>query len=156
EHLEEALVLGKLVLHISGDEGIDELWGEPLKAFLFPIEDFYKSRYVKIAQAMRGIDRLCQELSATFSGFVMFAGIKPVLAELCEAAKLKCETLRTDPEIFDIWSRFVVATERLTAFKPVLPEHETDAMVEQWAAQGVQLIRDGKDLIAYISRARVP
>ena len=37
EHLEEALTLGKLVLHRSGDEGIDELWGEPFKAFAFPI-----------------------------------------------------------------------------------------------------------------------
>ena len=49
DHLQEALALGRLVLHRSGDEGIDELWGEPLKAFAFPIEDFYKSRYIKIA-----------------------------------------------------------------------------------------------------------
>src|SRR5262249_5433583 len=94
--------------------------------------------------------------SATFSGFVMFAGIKPLISELCDAAKLKAETLRTDPEIFDVWSRFVCATERLSGFQPRLPEHEADPAVEQWAAQGVQLIRAGKDLIAYITRARVP
>ena len=56
EHLQEALELGKMVLHRSGEEGIDELWGEPFKAFAFPIEEFYKSRYIKIAQTMRGID----------------------------------------------------------------------------------------------------
>ncbi|MGC4093589.1 MAG: hypothetical protein QM756_37965 [Polyangiaceae bacterium] len=38
-----------MVLHRSGEEGIDELWGEPFKAFAFPIEEFYKSRYIKIA-----------------------------------------------------------------------------------------------------------
>ena len=50
EHLQEALALGRMVLHRSGEEGIDELWGEPFKAFAFPIEEFYKSRYIKIAQ----------------------------------------------------------------------------------------------------------
>ena len=38
EYFQEALELGKMVLHRSGEEGIDELWGEPLKAFSFPIE----------------------------------------------------------------------------------------------------------------------
>jgi len=56
EHLKEALELGKMVLHRSGDEGIDELWGEPFKAFAFPIEEFYQSRYIKIAHTMRAID----------------------------------------------------------------------------------------------------
>ncbi len=40
EHLQESLALGKMVLHRSGEEGIDELWGEPFKAFAFPIEEF--------------------------------------------------------------------------------------------------------------------
>src|SRR3954453_7139464 len=35
EHLQEALSLGRNVLHRSGEEGIDELWGEPFKAFAF-------------------------------------------------------------------------------------------------------------------------
>lgn len=42
--LQEALSLGRLVLHRSGEEGIDELWGEPFRAFSIPIEDFYESR----------------------------------------------------------------------------------------------------------------
>src|SRR5690554_4073084 len=47
--LQEALSLGRMVLHRSGDEGIDELWGEPFRAFSIPIEAFYQSRYIKIA-----------------------------------------------------------------------------------------------------------
>ncbi len=39
-HLMEALDLGKQVKHCSGAEGIDELWGEPFKAFSQPINDF--------------------------------------------------------------------------------------------------------------------
>ena len=41
-HLQEALSLGQLVLHRSGEEGLDELWGEPFKAFAYPIEEFYR------------------------------------------------------------------------------------------------------------------
>src|SRR4029077_3925284 len=87
-HLEEALSLGRLVLHRSGEEGIDELWGEPLKAFAFPIEDFYRSRYVKIAATMRQIDRLCDPLSATFAGVSMFAGVEPLIASFARAARV--------------------------------------------------------------------
>ena len=47
----EALELGKQVKHYSGQEGIDELWGEPFRAFSVPIETFYESRFIKIAQA---------------------------------------------------------------------------------------------------------
>ena len=45
----EALKLGKTVKHYSGHEGIDELWGEPLKAFSMSMADCYESRYAKIA-----------------------------------------------------------------------------------------------------------
>ena len=46
--LQESLVLGKMVMHRSGEEGIDELWGEPFKAFSFPIADFFESRYIRL------------------------------------------------------------------------------------------------------------
>ena len=59
----------------GGEEGIDELWGEPFKAFTMPIEKFYESRYIKIAQTMRDIDAIagamvemrCQEKQRPFS-----------------------------------------------------------------------------------------
>ena len=46
---QEALTLGQQVKHHSGCEGIDEVWGEPFKAFTMPVADFYQSRFVKIA-----------------------------------------------------------------------------------------------------------
>ena len=95
-HLQEALALGKMVLHRSGEEGIDELWGEPFKAFAFPIEEFYKSRYIKIAHTLRSIDDLRDALLTTFSGVRSFSGIEGLLREFAEAAKLKAETMRTE------------------------------------------------------------
>jgi hypothetical protein len=63
--LQEALGLGRLVLHRSGEEGIDELWGEPFKAFSIPLEDFYESRYVKIALTLRDIDLIADAMVDT-------------------------------------------------------------------------------------------
>ena len=155
EYLQRALALGKLVLHRSGDEGIDELWGEPFKVFAFPIEDFYKSRYIKIAQTMRAIDGITGELTSTFERMPMFAGIDLLLRDFAAAAKLKSETLHTDPEIFEVWASFVAAGERLSAFAPALPAAPS-ADEQNQATQGRQLVRQSKDLVFYITRARVP
>ncbi len=155
EHLQEALALGKMVLHRSGEEGIDELWGEPFKAFAFPIEDFYRSRYIKIAQTMRAIDRIAEAMLATFEGLEMFAGIEPLVADLATTARAKCETLHTDADIFDVWASFVAAAERLSCFRPKMPP-EPSLADEHYAWQGHDLLRGGKDLISFITRARVP
>jgi hypothetical protein len=155
DHLQESLALGRLVLHRSGEEGIDELWGEPFKAFAFPIEDFYKSRYIKIAATMRDIDRICDALAAAFGDVPMFAGIEPFIAVFARAAKVKSETLHTDAEIFEAWSSFVSSGEKLSAFQPLLSQRPSlDERLR--ASQGLQLVAAGKDLVASITRARAP
>ena len=155
EHLQESLTLGKLVLHRSGEEGLDELWGEPFKAFAFPIEDFYNSRYIKIAQSMQAIDSVRDGLIETFAGMPSFEGVEPYLRDFAHAAKEKCETLRTDVDIFDVWTSLVVAAERLAAFRPRLPA-EASAADRQQAAGGMQLVVDGRNLTVHMTRARVP
>jgi hypothetical protein len=152
--LQEALSLGRMVLHRSGEEGIDELWGEPFRAFSIPIEAFYQSRYIKIAEALRCIDRVAQALSTTFGNSALFHGIEEHIQALCMAAKIKCETLRTDDDIFDIWTDFVVAGEHLAAFAPRLVNAPTLEAI-RFAGEGQQLIVRGRDLIGDIARARV-
>lgn len=152
--LQESLSLGQMVLHRSGDEGIDELWGEPFRAFSIPIEAFYDSRYIKIAQTLRDIDKIATVMVSTFAPNPIFHGIEADIVKLCEAAKAKTETLRTDPQIFDIWSTFVVAAEHVTAFKPHLTAAPS-AELMQLASDGKQLIVQGEQLINYMSRARV-
>jgi hypothetical protein len=151
-HLGEALELGKMVRHRSGDEGIDELWGEPFKAFAYPIEEFYKSRYVKIALTMHAIDRIVSELAGTFAAYPYFAGFAPLVEDFAAAAKTKCETLRTDADVFDTWTTFVVAGERLLAFGASLPSGPDDDPVQAaWA-----LVVRARSLMADMARARVP
>jgi len=153
--LQEALGLGRLVLHRSGEEGIDELWGEPFKAFSIPLEDFYESRYVKIALTLRDIDRIAAAIAANFEHLPCFAGLSPHVRNFACAAKTKTETLRTDPDIFDVWTSFVTAGERLCAHfnAAEMPAGLED---QHLVADGRQLLQRGRDLISDITRARTP
>src|SRR5438477_9874104 len=90
------------------------------------MEDFYESRYVKMAQAMRDVDRIAEAMVATFAPLPMFAGIEPVIRECAAAARSKIETLRTDPDIFDVWANLVTSGERLVNFHPLLADAESE------------------------------
>lgn len=153
--LQESLQLGKLVLHRSGEEGIDELWGEPFKAFSVPVEAFYESRYIKIGQAMRDIDQIGEALMQTFSVCPMFDELHTRVVRFTEAARIKCETLRTDPEIFDVWANFTVAGENLTKLTPRLPLLPDEA-TQRKAEHARRLLGRARELISDITRARVP
>ena len=107
----EALELGRHVRHHSGEEGIDELWGEPFRAFTIPIEAYYESRFIKVAQTMSNIDRVATALRATFPPRPEFSGIGTLIDTFAAAARRECETMRTDACIFEIWPRFVAAGE---------------------------------------------
>jgi hypothetical protein len=151
----KALDLGRMVRHRGGDEGIDELWGEPFKAFSIPVEDFYESRYIKIAQTMHDIDRIADALVDSLTVDDLFPGVEPRIRELAEAARNKCETLRTDPVIFEVWPAFVVAGERLCRLTPALPRHPSKEQKRR-AKKACRLIRDGITLVRHVVRARVP
>lgn len=153
QHLQEALELGKTVLHRSGEEGIDELWGEPFKAFAYPIEKFYESRYIKIAQTMRGIDEIAETLYEIFSAQPLYPDIEPVLWTFAKAAKINCETLRDDADIFEVWSDFVVAGEKLTAYGPERGKNDAERLLLE---RGQRLLVNARDLVLAITRARVP
>jgi len=154
----DAMELGRFVLHRSGEEGIDELWGEPFRAFSIPLEDFYESRYIKMGQTMRDIDRIANAMIANFTQIPAFASIEGVVRDLADAAKIKTENLRTDRDIFEVWSQLVTAAERLANFSP-LPQavdyRKSDALAHR-VSEGLLLIRQGRDLIFYLARARTP
>jgi hypothetical protein len=153
QHLQEALELGKTVLHRSGEEGIDELWGEPFKAFAYPIEKFYESRYIKIALTMRCIDEIAEAVYNTFSSQPLFPGIEPLIWNFAKAAKINCETLRDDPDIFEVWAEFVVASEKLSSYGP--EGGATDAE-RRLLERGQRLLTNARELVLAITRARVP
>jgi len=90
---QEALTLGQQVRHHSGCEGIDEVWGEPFKAFTMPVADFYKSRFIKIAQSMRDIDLVADCMIEVFCSRPLFAEIRELICDYAAAARQTAETM---------------------------------------------------------------
>lgn len=152
---QEALTLGRQVKHHSGCEGIDEVWGEPFKAFTMPVQDFYKSRFIKIAQSMRDIDMVAECMIEVFCNRALFAEIKELMVDYAAAARQIAETMKKDTVIFRVWPNFVALGEQLDAFKPELPDG-ADQMLRMRVAYGRDLIQEGRRLISYIAGARVP
>ena len=155
ECFKEALELGKYVKHYSGEEGIDELWGEPFKAFTLPLATVYESRYLKVARTMRDIDALAQKMDEVFGALPGFEGLGLRLHELASAAKLESETMKSDPVIFQVWPRFVAACEGVSEFRPVL-QMPLSVERQRYIDEALRLISDGRRVIEYLAGARVP
>lgn len=149
----EAFDLGKQVKHYSGEEGLDELWGEPLKVFYMPVAEFYESRYIKISQTMCAIDAIAARLLQTFEHVPGFEELGERVLAYGRAAKLESETIKTDPAIFTVWPDFVVCGDELSEFDPVRGMTKEKRAI---ADQGLKLVREGKRLIEWIAFARVP
>ena len=155
DYFKEALELGKEVKHFSGEEGIDELWGEPFRAFTLPITAYYESRFIKVAQAMANIDKLATEMKDLYCSRPEFQNIAPVIDEYASAAKHECETMKSDICIFDIWPRFVASGEALGNVQPLMqPDCSQECSYVMEEAQ--QTLVTGRNLINWIARARVP
>ncbi|MCW8929327.1 MAG: hypothetical protein OQL19_03695 [Gammaproteobacteria bacterium] len=153
--LREALEFGKLVKHRNGDEGIDELWGEPFKAFIMSIDDFYESRYIKIAMTMKNIEQVSDFMINCIKDDPRFLGLHTLIMEYASTAHRKCEILRTDNDIFDVWTDFVVAGEEITSY---IPDHDT-TLDNVSLLDGIvvkHILKEGVRLIAFITRARTP
>ena len=63
--------------------------------------------------------------------------------------------MRSEPSIFDVWPRFVAASEVLKYFLAKLPD-DADLKVHQRAERGSRLLEDGRNLITWLGSARVP
>jgi len=151
----EALELGHEVRHFSGEEGIDELWGEPFRAFTLPIVAYYESRFIKVAQTMANIDLLAATLRKTFGARTEFAGIVPLIDAFAAAARHECETMKSDDEIFEIWPRFVAAGEALGSLSPALSD-DCSRECRYVLEEARNTLSAGCDLVNWIARARVP
>jgi hypothetical protein len=152
---EEALELGKMVRHNSGEEGVDELWGEPFKAFTMPIESFFESRYIKIAQTFRDIDRIIDRLAEVFEKIPGLEGLLPLFRNIRSAGMEEVETMRTDEVIFHIWPRFVAAKEAIEYFRSrEMIEASGEAL--RFLEDGLRLAHTGKNIIGYLVGVRVP
>ena len=151
----EALELGKQVKHHSGEEGIDELWGEPFRAFTLPMEEYYRSRYIKVAQTMNNIDQIADTMRDTFLGRAEFNALERFVENYSTAAKLESETMKSDENIFEIWPRFIAAGESLSGFQPAIQPNTTRKCLYVLEHAQKTLV-SGTNLMNWVARARVP
>lgn len=151
----EALELSVHVKHHSGEEGVDELWGEPVKVFTMPIADYYLSRYRKIAQAMRQIDQVGEVLQQTLCSRPWFAVAGQLVDDFIRVSKKECEIFRSDSDYYRVWPEFVADGEKLLEYMAVIPARP-GAELERHIKRGTRLLRDGKHLITWIANVRVP
>ncbi len=151
----EALDLSKNVKHHSGEEGVDELWGEPVKVFTMPISEYYTSRYRKIALAMAEIDCIGEGLKQTLIVHNCFQDALPLIDNFVVIAKKESEILRSDPDYYQIWPEFVATGEILTDFLAQIPRGACSHL-ERHIKRGTTLLKDGKNLITWIANVRVP
>lgn len=151
----EALELGRQVRHHSGEEGIDELWGEPFRVFTTSVKDYFQSRYIKISLTMANIDKIGDTMKKSYGESPHFSGVEPLIDNYTNAAKCETETMKADDGIFQIWPRFVAAGEALGQFQPVVSAHASDEC-RYVLEQAQKSLVHGQKLISWISRARVP
>lgn len=150
-----ALEYGRHIRPITGREGLDELWGEPFKAFTMSVDQFLETRYLKIALTMKAIDDIAGKLTTLFTDVEMFRHVLPLIAELAASARLASETMRSDKENIEVWPRFVAAADRLQAAEPVVPEG-ADRRQYTFARRGLALIVEGGQLMIDLANLRVP
>jgi hypothetical protein len=151
----EALELGKNIKLGDGGEGVDELWGEPFKVFTMPIEEFFESRYIKVAQTMSEIDQVANATRSVICQFELTDHIKKKLAELTDMTKLACETIRNDPVIFDVWPRYIAAKEKYEDCMLGLSE-DNDNNGYLFSLEAYRLLLEGGKLLAKLATLRVP
>lgn len=151
----EALELGKNIKLADGGEGVDELWGEPFKVFSMPIEGFFQSRYIKIAQTMSEIDQVTKAICKIVDQSDMFDEIKDKITELAVMAKMACETIRTDPAIFDVWPRYVAAKEEYE-HNLINLSLEITSKKKLQSLEAYNLIKEGGIILIKLATLRVP
>jgi hypothetical protein len=151
----EALSLGKNIKLVDGGEGVDELWGEPFKVFSMPIEDFFQSRYVKISQTMSEIDQITIAICTVTIVDDAFSDVNNKLLELGVMAKMTCETIRTDPAMFDVWPRYIAAKEEYEESLKNLMKDNNDKKNIQFM-YACSLIKEGGVILIKLATLRVP
>ena len=148
-----ALEYGKYIRVKHGREGLEELWGEPFRAFTTPVERFLESRYIKIAQTMQEIDQLVEKMDAVFAKSTIFGNLVKLIEELAVSGKNTMETLRSDPAIIDIWPRFVSASEQVADCKPMLDATRREHALGK---RGIDIFHRCGTLIEDLTNYRIP
>ena len=150
-----ALEYGKYIRVKHGREGLEELWGEPFRAFTTPVERFLESRYIKIAHTMREIDEIADKMNEVFAKAPMFSSLTTLISELAESGKTRWKPCAAIRPIIEIWPCFVSACEKVADCKPVLAEDAT-RREHALGKRGIDIFHRCGTLIDDLTNYRIP
>lgn len=150
-----ALEYGKYIRPLHGNEELDELWGEPFKAFTMPVDQFLETRYLKMAHTMTDMDIITEAMVDLFHGLDMFPNVPEMIEELSISAKLVIETQKSDKDIINVWPRMIGAADQLNSFEPIIPEGSPQR-IRTMGKRGKQIIDEGTELMVDLANIRVP
>lgn len=153
--LSEALTLGQHIKLNDGGEGNTELWGEPFRVFSMSISQFYETRYIKLAQTMSEIDKITGAILFLMDQHPEFDEMQSCLTGFANSAKEACETLRSDPAMFEIWPKYIAAKELFEEHKIQLPNFDDEADNE-FIIEKYRLVMEGGNLLSRHANLRVP
>ena len=78
---------------------------------------------------MKNIDQAAAYMANCIKSDPRYPGVDQLILEYAKKARHKCETLRTDDEVFDVWSNFVVAGEAVTGFQLIETAPATEPLL---------------------------
>ncbi|MBY0408247.1 MAG: hypothetical protein K2Q01_11190 [Rickettsiales bacterium] len=116
--------------HMDVDDVLGEMRGEPYFIYMATLTDkpdtltfFLRNRLSKAASAMRCIDRMAEAVEPLVQQPPLAeAGAPAMLKELAEAAKLRVQLMREDPDFSAADRRLTVAHHALQALAPPKPQ----------------------------------
>lgn len=157
--------------HLDVDRVLDEMKGEPYNIFLGTLpgvenklEFFRNNRMAKAAMAMQCIDGVVEKMGGLAVSHKQLedAGMPAMLKELAEAAKLRLQLQRDDPDFAQADLRLTVARNALMRFIPakVLPAQQLQHLPADYMARQqvspttVALLKEAGELIYDIALVR--
>ena len=151
--LQEALKLGAWCCTAAATRASTSCGRSPSAPSRSRNEAFYESRYIKIAQALRVVDRIAAVMAATFATTPLFRGVEPLVfdfARIARSSARPCVPTRTSSTCGRSSSPPRSARRAHPALGPA-----ADESTRQLAADGLHLILQGRNLVTDIIRARV-
>ena len=91
----------------------------------------------------------------SFKELSAFQNIDIMLLNYAASAREECELMKSDPDFFSSWPKFVALGERISKIKSEFSDYD-DPLTRSLLLRGRTLIIDGKNLLSYMAGVRVP
>ena len=104
---------------------------------------------------MKAIDSTAERMIRSFQTISEFRGVEEMLLNYAEAAREECELMKSDPDFFSSWPKFVALAETIAQISSDFSNYK-EPRTRSLLLRGRTLLIDGKNLLSYMAGVRVP